>query len=162
MRLCTLILPLHRASREGIVECHSSLLFKWGMRDERGKSILACSKSLLATVQVLYSRYRSERERERRRRERKAETQKTLFLLFFFDFRNSKTFFAKKRGGKKKEKTKRLKNIPFSRREGDEDQEKRKSFLTKGAEFCFFRSGRPREKPSLVERHVLNQNSWRS
>ena len=138
MRLCTLILPLHRASREGIVECHSSLLFKWGMRDERGKSILACSKSLLATVQVLYSRYRSERERERRRRERKAETQKTLF---FFDFRNSKTFFAKK----EEEKTKRLKNIPFSRREGDEDQEKRKSFLTKGAEFCFFRSGRPRE-----------------
>ena len=108
------------------------------MRDERGKSILACSKSLLATVQVLYSRYRRERERERRRRETKAETQKTLFLLFFFDFRNSKTFFAKKRGGKKKEKTKRLKNIPFSRREGDEDQEKRKSFLTKRSRILFF------------------------
>ena len=139
MGLCTLILPLHRASREGIVECHSSLLFKWGMRDERGKSILACSKSLLATVQVLYSRYRSERERERRRRERKAETQKTLFLLFFFDFRNSKTFFAKKKRREEEGKNETAeKHSILKARGGRRSREEEIIFDKKEQNFVFF------------------------
>ena len=85
---------------------HSSLLLKWGMRDERGKSILHVAKAYLATVQVFYSRYRREREREEKKRER-AETQKDSFFLFSFGFSKFKNIFCKKKEEGRRRRKKR-------------------------------------------------------
>ena len=79
------------------------------------------------------------REREKGEEEREKQKHRRLsFFSSFLIFEIQKHFLQKKRGGKKKEKTKRLKNIPFSRREGDEDQEEEIIFDKKEQNFVFF------------------------